>query len=100
MKYSGILCTTGRGIDQTVTGNTVGFGAANGTGITAISGSTNLFVGLNFTTGNSTTAVTSVQGNMISGINQSTASTGTGSGSAFRGIFLAAGRYDVGTISW
>ena len=97
LKYSGILVTTS-GFNQTVTGNTVGFGAANGTGTTTISGSTNLFVGLDFTTGN-TVGVTSVQGNTISGINQSTASTGTGSGSAFRGIFLAGGRYDVGTIT-
>ena len=97
LKYSGILVTTS-GFNQTVTGNTVGFGAANGTGITAISGSTNLFVGLDFTTGN-TAAATSVQGNTISGISQDTASTGTGSGSAFRGIFLAGGRYDVGTIT-
>ncbi len=89
LKYSGILVTTS-GFNQTVTGNTVGFGAANGTGITAISGSTNLFVGLDFTTGN-TAAATSVQGNVISGISQDTASTGTGSGSAFRGIFLAGG---------
>ena len=41
---------TTSGFNQHVTGNTVGFGAANGTGITAISGSTNLFVGLDFTT--------------------------------------------------
>jgi len=84
LKYSGILVSTS-GFNQTVTGNTIGFGAANGTGITAISGSTNLFVGLDFTTGN-TAAATSVQGNVISGISQDTASTGTGSGSAFRGI--------------
>ena len=75
LKYSGILVTTS-GFNQTVTGNTVGFGAANGTGITAISGSTNLFVGLDFTTGN-TGGVTSVQGNTVSGISQDTASTGT-----------------------
>ena len=97
LKYSGILVTTS-GFNQTVTGNTVGFGAANGTGITAISGSTNLFVGLDFTTG-TTVGVTSVQGNVVSGISQDTASTGTGSGAAFRGIFLAGGRYDVGTIT-
>jgi hypothetical protein len=97
LKYSGILVTTS-GFNQQVTGNTVGFGAANGTGVTAISGSTNLFVGLDFTTG-TTLGVTSVQGNVISGISQTTASTGTGSGSAFRGIFLAGGRYDVGTIT-
>ena len=81
-----------------ITGNIIGFGAANGTGTTTINGSTNVFVGLNLTS-NSTTAATSVQGNIISGINQSTASTGTGSGAAFRGIFLASGRYDVGTIT-
>ena len=66
LKYSGILVTTS-GFNQTVTGNTVGFGAANGTGTTSISGSTNLFVGLDLTTGN-TAAATSVQGNTISGI--------------------------------
>src|SRR4029078_10617485 len=97
LKYSGILVSTS-GFNQTVTGNTVGFGAANATGLTAISGTTNLFVGLDFTTG-TTAGVTSVQGNVISGISQDTASTGTGSGSAFRGIFLAGGRYDVGTIT-
>ena len=95
--YSGILMTTS-GFNNTITGNTVGFGAANGTGTTSISGSTNIFVGLNLTSGSTTTA-TSVQGNTISGISQDTASTGTGSGSAFRGIYVAAGRYDVGTIT-
>ena len=64
--YSGILMATS-GFNNTITGNTVGFGAANGTGITSISGSTNIFVGLNLTSGSTTTA-TSVQGNTISGI--------------------------------
>ena len=95
--YSGILMATS-GFNNTITGNTVGFGAANGTGVTSISGSTNIFVGLNLTNGSTTTA-TSVQGNTVSGIVQSTASTGTGSGSAFRGIYVASGRYDVGTIT-
>ena len=97
--YAGITSTIGTGGGSAIiTGNIIGFGAANGTGTTTITGSTNVFVGLNLTS-NSTTAATSVQGNIISGINQSTASTGTGSGAAFRGIFLASGRYDVGTIS-
>ena len=86
------------GNTNTITGNTVGFGAANGTGTTTISGSTNVFVGLNLTSGSTTTA-TSVQGNTVSGIVQSTASTGTGSGAAFRGIYMAAGRYDVGNMT-
>ena len=67
LTYSGILVSTS-GFNHTITGNTVGFGAANGTGITAISGSTNLFVGLDFTHWQHGTAVTSVQGNTISGI--------------------------------
>ena len=96
LKYSGILVTTS-GFNHTVTGNIVGFGAANGTGTTTISGSTNLFVGLDFTSG-TTLGTTSIQGNVISGINQSTASTGTSTTAPFRGIYLASGRYDVGTI--
>ena len=56
------------------------------------------FVGFNLTS-TSTATATSVQGNTISGIIQSTASTGTGSAAAFRGIFLASGRYDVGTMT-
>ncbi len=95
--YSGILMTSS-GNANTITGNTVGFGAANGTGTTSISGLSNVFVGLNLTSGSTATA-TSVQGNTVSGIVQSTASTGTGSAAAFRGIYMAAGRYDVGTIT-
>ena len=95
--YSGILMTSS-GNANTITGNRVGFANAAGTGVTSISGSTNIFVGINLTSGSTTTA-TSVQGNTVSGISQSTASTGTGSGAAFRGIYVAAGRYDVGTIT-
>ena len=47
----------------------------------------------------STTTATSVQGNTISGIIQSTARTGTTSGAPFRGIHIASGRYHVGTVT-
>ena len=97
--YAGITATIGTGAGTaSITGNTIGFGAANGTGITSISGSTNLFRGLNLTS-SSTVTGSSVQGNTVSGISQATASTGGGSGSAFHGIFLAAGRWDVGTVT-
>ncbi len=97
--YSGILCSIGTGAGTaTITGNTIGFGAANGTGTTSISGGSNIFVGLNLTS-SSTVTGSSIQNNTISGIVQSTASTGTGSGSAFRGIYIAAGRWDVGNIT-
>ena len=57
------------GFNNTITGNTIGFASAAGSGVTSISGSTNVFVGLNLSSG-STTVATSVQGNTISGIVQ------------------------------
>jgi trimeric autotransporter adhesin len=67
-RYAGItLNATGGAF--TVTGNVIGFGAANGTGTTTISRSTNEFRGLDLASV-STTTPTNVQGNIISGINQ------------------------------
>ena len=62
MTYAGITSTIGTGAGSAIiTGNIIGFGAANGTGTTTISGSTNVFVGLNLTS-NSTTAATERSG--------------------------------------
>ena len=97
LSYSGITVTSA-GNSFTVSGNTIGFGAANGTGTTTISGSSNQFRGINLTS-SSTTIPTSVQGNTISGISQTTTSSASTSLSPFHGIFLASGRYDVGTIT-
>ena len=67
--------------------NTIGFGAANGTGTTTISGSSNEFRGIALTALNTTT-FSSIQGNIISGINQTTSrsSAASADASAFIGI--------------
>jgi hypothetical protein len=96
-RYMGIYADIGTGNGTaTITGNTIGFGAADGTGTTTISGSANRFIGISFDSA-STTAVTSIQGNTISGISHS--SSTQNSLVNFTGIYFAAGRYDVGTIT-
>ena len=96
LSYTGISGAIGTGAGTaTITGNTIGFGAANGTGTTTISGNANTMAGISFSSA-STVAATSIQGNTISGISQSTAGNAV---VAFTGIFFAAGRYDVGTVT-
>ena len=89
IRYIGILVSSS-GNTHTVSGNTIGFGAANGSGTTTITGTGtglgNEFRGIAFT-GSSTTVFSSIQGNIISGINQTTNRTsGTTDLSAFIGI--------------
>ena len=112
VRYSGILFsgTTGTNGDFiTITGNRIGFGAANGTGVTTITGTGtglgNEVRGIDLQ-GSSSLTATSVQGNTISGVNQTTnrASTTTGL-SAFAGISAstsagasATGIFDIGTV--
>ncbi|MGI8820780.1 MAG: beta strand repeat-containing protein [Chthoniobacterales bacterium] len=100
LRYTGItIASTGNAF--TVTGNRIGFGAADGSGTTTISGSTNEFRGLDLSS-TSTTTATSVQGNVISGINQTSARASTSSGSsAFIGMSLGTtgGLFNVGTVT-
>ncbi len=103
LRYAGITLnstTTGLQGAFTITGNKIGFGAADGTGTTTISGSTNLFRGIDAISVNATIP-TSIQGNTISGINQTTASTGSSTTTSFIGIIIGttAGRFDVGTVT-
>jgi hypothetical protein len=85
LRYSGILVASA-GDTFTVTGNTIGFGAANGTGTTTITGSTNEFRGIAFTN-SSTASYSSIQGNTISGINVTSArNTTTTDQACFIGI--------------
>jgi hypothetical protein len=98
LRYAGItLNNTGA---FTVTGNTIGFGAADGTGTTTISGSTNTVRGIDAAS-TSTTVATSIQGNTISGINQTTASTGTGTSTGFIAMMLGStdGLFNVGNVT-
>ncbi|MDQ2920805.1 MAG: hypothetical protein M3R52_04200, partial [Acidobacteriota bacterium] len=75
LRYSGILVNSA-GNTFTITGNTIGFGAANGTGTTTITGSSNEFRGIALTN-SSTTIFSSIQGNTISGINQTSSRAST-----------------------
>ena len=79
----------------------IGFGAANGTGTTTISGLGNEFRGIDAPNVLDTVA-TSIQGNTISGINQTTTRTSTTSSStAFAGMQLGNvnGFFDIGGVA-
>lgn len=97
LRYSAITLNNTTG-SYTISGNTIGFAAANGTGVTTITGSSNEFRGIDATSVN-TTPATSIQGNTISGINQtsSRASISTGAG-PFTGIAtgVTQGFFDIG----
>ena len=81
----------------TITGNIIGFGAANGTGTTTISGLANTDQ-RNTAPSTSTTVATSIQNNTVSGFNQTTSTGTTGSGSSFIGISVGAtaGSFNIG----
>jgi uncharacterized repeat protein (TIGR01451 family) len=104
LRYAGITLsgTTGaNGNAHIIRNNVIGFGAANGTGTTTITGSSNEVRGIDLPAASSGTA-TSVQGNIISGINQtsSRAST-TAASSPFIAISLGttSGVFDVGNVT-
>ncbi|MGE5167459.1 MAG: beta strand repeat-containing protein, partial [Deltaproteobacteria bacterium] len=90
LRYTGILIDASSAANGgnafQITGNVIGFGAANGTGTTTISGSSNEFRGI-LLNGSGTTTASTVQGNTISGINQSSSRASTTSTSSiFIGI--------------
>jgi hypothetical protein len=100
-RYSGIVLNASSVASCTISYNVIGFGAANGTGTTTISGSSNEFRGIDAPS-TSTTTPTSIQGNVISGITQtsSRASTTTGS-SPFIAIVVGTtgGVFDIGDVA-
>ena len=79
------------GNNYTVTGNTIGFGAANGTGTYSFVGisSSSLFIPINVNVG--TTTASNINNNTIAGIAISGAISGTSSTAAFRGIYVPSG---------
>ena len=97
LTYTGILVQPGSTGSATITGNTIGFGAANGTGTTTISGLANRINGINASS-TSTTVATSIQNNRVSGFNQTTSQGGTTTSSAFIGISVgaSAGLFNIG----
>src|ERR1041385_4301826 len=100
LRYNGILVSPGSGGSANITGNTIGFSASNGTGTTTITGSSNTINAI-AAPSTSTTAVTNIQGNIISGFNQTTSTGTTSSGSAFIGISVGAtaGAFHIGDIA-
>jgi uncharacterized repeat protein (TIGR01451 family) len=105
LRYAGITVSgataTNGGTFHTIRNNIIGFGSAAGTGTTTITGSSNEFRGIDLPTVSATTA-TSVQGNVISGITQTTSRASTSSSSApFTAISLGTtgGVFDVGNLS-
>src|SRR5207244_4985131 len=101
LRYVGITLNDSTGA-FIVTGNVIGFSAADGTGATTISGLDNEFRGID--TNVSTTAPTSIQGNIISGINQTSDRNSLNTtNSAFNAIGLGTigsldGRFNVGDV--
>jgi hypothetical protein len=90
LRYTGILIdasTSANGGNAfQITDNVIGFGAANGTGTTTISGSSNEFRGI-LLNGAGTSTASTVHGNTISGIVQSSSrSSTTTTNSVFIGI--------------
>jgi len=97
LTYTGILVQPGSTGSATITGNVVGFGAANGTGTTTISGLGNRIAGINASS-TSTTVATSIQNNTVSGFNQTTSNGGTTTTAGFTGISVGAtaGLFNIG----
>jgi uncharacterized repeat protein (TIGR01451 family) len=97
LRYNGILFSPGSTGSGAITGNIIGFGAANGTGTTTISGLANTINGIQAPS-TSTSVATSIQNNTISGITQTSSTGTTGSGSAFIGISVGAtaGLFNIG----
>ena len=100
LRYNGILVSPGSVGSATITGNRIGFGAADGTGTTTISGLGNTINGIQAPS-TSTTVATSIQGNTISGITLTSSATGSGSTSPFIGISVGAtaGLFNIGNIT-
>ena len=100
LRFSGVILNNGSGA-FTVTGNRIGFAASNGTGVMTISGSSNEIRGID-APNTSTSVPTSIQGNVISGISQtsSRASTTT-SASCFIGIVVGTtgGVFNIGDVA-
>ncbi len=86
------------GIGHTVTGNTVGYSSAAGTGIMTLTSTANLrFEGI--TMGGSGIDTFSVQGNTITAINFTTGGSLATSNGVFCGMAIGAGRANIGNIT-
>jgi hypothetical protein len=100
LTHSGIRINNTTGNAYQITGNTIGFAAANGTGTYTFvfpSTTTAAFIPINLSVG--TTTATSVQGNTIAGIAMSGAASGTSTSAPFRGIYVGSGLTTIGNVT-
>jgi hypothetical protein len=92
----GILINTASAGGYTITNNTIGFANASGAGTSTFNGTASVFYrGLDITTN---TTSSSIQGNVIAGINFTTAITNTYAPGSFVGIYVS-GVANIGTTS-
>ena len=93
--HNGINVLSGSG--YTITGNTIGYAAANGTGVYTMGGTVaTRFVAINLAVG--TTATTSVQGNSVASISLTGIGTNSGSGS-LAGVSVTSGNVNIGNVT-
>lgn len=97
-QHSAVWIATTSGNNFQITGNTIGYAAAGGTGTYTFVGTTNsVFIPIYLSVG-STTA-TSVQGNTIAGIALSGSMSGTTNSAPFFGIFSSQGLTTIGDVT-
>lgn len=96
--HIGIGLNNTSGVNFTISGNTIGFSASNGTGTYTLSGPGNLrFYPVYLNIG--TVTASSIQANIIKNISMSGTAAAAGSTPSFAGINLQAGLAEVGTLS-
>lgn len=78
--HTGIRISNTSGNNYQVTGNTIGFANAGGTGTYTITGNANLFRGIHLQVGSTTAS--NIQNNTVAGISQTTTTNGTSTSSA------------------
>lgn len=76
LRYAAITLTNADG-GFTVSGNTIGFASAAGTGVTTVTGSSNEFRGIDAASVRTTAPATVIQNNTITAINQTTSRAST-----------------------
>ena len=93
-RYNGILVSSG---SATIVGNRIGFGAADGTGITIIDGLANTINGIQVQ--GSGAVATRIQNNIISGFGQTTSQGSANAGAGFIGISVGPLGAHIGEIT-
>lgn len=81
--------------NYTLEGNTIGFGASDGTGITSIDGAASRFAGIWLNVGTSSSSI--VQNNTVSGISLNSNYNADIENGVFTGIYVQAGSVNIGT---